>query len=259
MISLLINSLGMLAVGIGSVVIWRSISGVGIRSFALGALLWAVAVPPKLAVFWLTSAHVIGCFRVYLPYPFFIAAAGAFVGCVGSVFEVGIIWIAARIWPALGRDAGRAIAIGLGAGAFEALLLGLVPLLGALAIAVSLEDAEEIRDALQPATTTPLFCLLGPAERLIALVVHTASRTLVLLGVAKGKPLLTCSGFVLFAAIEGSGGALLVSGVAGRHNPSWWNELAILPIALISLPILWWCYRRWRNKGEVALLPVCPP
>jgi uncharacterized membrane protein YhfC len=258
MITLLINSLGMLAVGFGSVVIWRSVSGAGIRSFGLGALLWAAAVPPKLAVFWLTSAHVIGCFKEYLPYPFFIAAAGTFVGCVGSVFEVGIIWIAARIWPGLGRDAGRAIAIGIGAGAFEAVLLGLVPLLGALAIAASIEDAEEIRRALQPATTTPLFCLLGPAERLVALLVHSASRTLVLLGVAKGKQLMTCSGFLLFAAIEGSGGALLVSGVAGRHNPSWWNELAILPAALVSIPILWRCYRRWRNGSEVASLPVCP-
>jgi len=258
MITLLINGLGMLAVSIGSVVIWRSVSRAGIRSFGVGALLWAVAVPPKLAVFWLTSAHVLGYLKEYLPYPFFIAAAGCFVGSVGSAFEVGIIWIAARRWPDLGRDAGRAIAIGLGAGAFEALLLGLVPLLGVLAIVASTEDAEEIRRALQPATTTPLFCLLGPAERLIALVVHAASRTLVLLGVAKDKPLMTCSGFLLFAAIEGSGGALLVSGVAGRHTPSWWNELAILPIALISIPILRWCYRRWRNGGEVASLPMCP-
>ena len=130
MMTLLVIGLGVLLLSLASVLIWRSVSRVGLKWFGVGALLWVVAVPPKLGLFWLASPRVIGHLKEGLPYPYFIAAAGLYVGAVSSAFEMGVTWTAARLWPRLGRDAGRAIAIGLGAGAFEALLLGLAALAG---------------------------------------------------------------------------------------------------------------------------------
>jgi hypothetical protein len=56
--------------------------------------LWALAVPPKLAFFWLTSSSIIGHLKQGLSYPLFIAAAGLFVGIVSSAFEVGVTFLA---------------------------------------------------------------------------------------------------------------------------------------------------------------------
>ena len=245
--TLLVIGLGVLLLSLASVLIWRSVSRVGLKWFGVGALLWVVAVPPKLGLFWLASPRVIGHLKEGLPYPYFIAAAGLYVGAVSSAFEMGVTWTAARLWPRLGRDAGRAIAIGLGAGAFEALLLGLAALAGALAIAAEVEDAEEVRKVI---ASTSLFWLLPLVERLMALLGHASTRALVLLGVAKGKPLMVCWGFLLFAATDGVAGAFLVTGSHESHP--WWAELAVSPDALIGIPILWWCYRRWRDGGEVS-------
>ena len=246
--TLLLAGLGILLISLASVVIWRNVSRLGIKWFGVGALLWAVAVPPKILFFWLGSPRVLGPLKEGLPYAYFIAAAGLFVGIVSSAFEVGVTWGAARIWPRLGRDAGRAIAIGLGAGAFEALLLGLAALGGALAIAMA-ADAEDTEEILRIAATTPLFWLVPPVERLFSLLGHASTRALVVLGVAKGKPLMVCWGFLLFAATDGVGGAFLVTGSHESHP--WLAELAASPDALIGIPILWWCYRRWRDGGEV--------
>lgn len=249
---LLFPGLGMFLVSFATILIWRRVSRVAIKWFGVGVLLWVVAVPLKLVVGLLINSSVIGHLKATLPYPYFIAAAGLFVGIESSAFEIGATWVAARMWPRLGRDAGRAIAIGLGAGAFEALLLSLPVLAGALATVADVEDAEEIRRTMQAsATTTPLFWLSPPVERLIALLNHASNRALVLLGVAKGKPLMVFSGFLLFAATDGVAGAFLV---AGSHKwlSTWWILLAMLPGALVSIPILQWCYRRWPDGAEIA-------
>ena len=65
-----------------------------------------------------------------------------------------------------------------------------------------------------------------------------------LLGVVNRKPMMVLSGFLIFTMLDGSGGAVLLSGKMGKIS-LWWIELAILPVALVSLPILRWCYLRW--------------
>jgi hypothetical protein len=250
--TLLLPGLGMLLISLAPILIWRSVARVRIQWFGVGVLLWVVAVPLKLVLFWLTSARVIAQLKGDLPYPCFIAAVGLFVGTFSSAFEMGVTWVAARKWPRLGQDAGRAIAIGLGAGAFEGLLLSLPFLAGALAAAAAGKDAEELRRTMQTmAAATPLYGLLPPVERLIAILVHTSTRTLVLLGVTKGQPLMIRGGILLFTATDGVAGAFRAAS-GRRPQPSWWIELAVLPGALISIPILVWCYRRWRDGAEVA-------
>jgi DNA-directed RNA polymerase specialized sigma24 family protein len=37
---------------------------------------------------------------------------------------------------------------------------------------------------------------------------------------------------------------------SSHESHAWLAELAVSPDALIGIPILWWCYRRWRHGGE---------
>jgi hypothetical protein len=56
-------------------------------------------------------------------------------------------------------------------------------------------------------------------------------------------------GFLIFTIAEGVAGAALVSGKIGTFS-EWWIVLAVAPPALISIPILRWCYRHYGEKVD---------
>ncbi len=49
--------------------------------------------------------------------------------------------------------------------------------------------------------------------------------------------------------VDAVAGYTILSGLVGRVNP-WWIELAIAPFALISIPIIVWCVRRWPGEAN---------
>lgn len=247
----IVPGLGAMLVAFLAVFYWRLVSGVQLRWFWAGAGVWTVAVILKLICGLLINTPTIDFLKEKLPYPLFITAAGSFIGIESSIFELGFTWLIVRRWRQLGQDAGRAIAIGVGAGAFEAFLLGLIGLAGSLAVLAGVEGADEAIEVIRgKSALTPLIWLVAPTERLIALLGHAATRTLVLLGVAKRKPSMVFWGFVMFTLIDSIAGAFIVSGSV-KTRSLWWLEFALLPIALISIPILQWCCRRWPSANEV--------
>src|SRR5262249_43032502 len=140
--------------------------------------------------------------------------------------------LAGLIWKELGRDARRAIAVGVGAGAFEALLLGIAATAGVVAWLAGAPGTEGGGGELQEAAaTTPLFWLLGPVERVTAVICHALSRGLVLLGVRYGKGAMIAPGFLILTLLDGVAGAVVLSGLIGAIS-SWWSELAFSVFAL---------------------------
>jgi len=248
----LVSGLGMIVVAAAAVIYWRWVSHARFRWFWIGAGLWTVAVAVKVLAALATNAAVIGWLKGSLPYPLFVACAGVFGGLQSSLCEMGFTLLAVWIWRALGRDAGQAIAIGVGAGAFEAMLLGLGSLVGVATAIAGLPGTEPIRQELgKVAATTPLFWLVAPAERVIAILCHASSRALVLLGVPQRRWMMVFWGFVIFTSIDGIASAVLVSGKMGTFS-IWWIELTLLPFALVSIEILAWCYRRWgKPRGDL--------
>lgn len=246
----LIPSVGMIIVAISAVIYWRRISKSPIRWFWLGAGLWTVAVALKGVSALLTNKVAIGFMSENLSYPLLVLSGGLFLGIQSSFFEIGFILLAVIIWRQLGRDANRAIAIGIGAGAFEALLLGITCLAGIVICLIGLPGAEKVRESIDTvAAVTPLFWLIAPIERSIAILCHTSSRALVLLGVSNRKYMLVFWGFLIFTLLDGVAGAAHLSGKIGNIS-MWWIELAVLPFALISIPIIRWCYANWGRGGE---------
>ena len=238
----LISAVGMLVLAIGAVVYWRRVSKTALRWFWAGAGLWLVSVVMKLVVAVFTNRAVIGYMQAHLPQLVYVLAGSLFLGIQSSLFEIGLTLIAVLAWRQLGHDSNRAIAVGVGAGAFEALLLGLASGASIVACIAGAPGSEIIREGVETvAAGTPVFWLLATVERAIAIPCHTASRALVLLGVTRKAPSWVLSGFVLFALLDGVAGAAHVSGAIGSIS-MWWIELALLPFAVASILILRGCH-----------------
>jgi hypothetical protein len=251
----LASGFGMIVVAVGAVIAWRRIAHAEFRWFGVGAGLWAVAVAVKVAFALLSNAAVLGFLKSHLSYPLLVAGGGLFLGLQSSLCEMGLTLLAVWIWRQLGKEGGRAIAIGVGAGAFEAFLLGLAHLAAATAVIAGVPGTEAIREQFgKTMVLTPLFWLAGPAERVIAILCHASSRALILLGMAHQRLMMIVWGFVLFTLLDGIAGAAHVSGKLGTFS-SWWIELAVLPFAFVSVPVLGWCFQTWcpdRHEARLA-------
>lgn len=257
-VSLLITGPGMMLVAVMGVIIWRRAARVPMGWFWAGAALWAVAVAMKVAIALATNAAVFGWMKHALSHSLFVAGGSLWLGFLTGITEIGLTFAAVLRWRQLGADANRAIAVGVGAGAIEALILGLAQFAGVIALQTGAPGTEPIRKQWEAGiAVTPLFWLTPIIERLIALLCHAASRALVLLGVAHRKPMMVAGSFVMFTLLDSVAGVFFLTGKVGRIS-SWWIELAVLPFALASLLILRGCYRRWPKSSAVTANPSTP-
>lgn len=255
----LIPGIGMVVVGCAAALYWRAATRERFRWLWIGAGLWGVAVALKMAFALLVNGPIIGAMQEHLPYPLLVVCVGLYVGLESSLAEIGLTLVACLIWRQFGADAKRAIGIGVGAGAFEAILLGVASLISIIVLLAGVPGTEAIRNGIEAAAaSTPVFWLAAPTERIVAILCHASSRALVLLGVTNRKPMMVFYGFLLFTLLDSVAGATQLSGKMGEIS-LWWIELAILPFAVISIPILKHCYTQWGHTEEKTPIAVDAP
>jgi len=248
-VSALASGVGMILVAIAAVWYWRRESEASARWYWVGAGLWTVAVLVKVIIALLTNPAIFSTLNRHLRFALFVAAAGLFLGIQSSLCEIGLTLLAGMRWKELGRDAGRAIAVGVGAGAFEAFLLGLGAVAAIAAWLAGVPGTDQVGEQIQKAAaTTPLYWLLGPVERTTAIICHASSRALVLLGARYGKQGLIALGFLIFTLLDATAGAALLSGQMNVVS-MWWFELAFAVFAVASLPVLRWLNRRYAESA----------
>ena len=235
----MVAGLGQIAVGCTAIISWCLASGVQVGWFFVGAILWGVSVGLKMLCARMINKQVIGFLHTLLPYYAMVAIGGLYLGAHSSLFEMGLTLVGVLIWPSLGQGAGRAIAIGVGAGAIEAFLLGIYSLLIGIARHTGGFEWQIANDA-----STRLGWLLPPVERTIAVLCHASSRALILLGAASGNYALIFWGFLLFTLLDGTAGAAHISGKL-ETTSLWRVELALTPFALASILILVWCWEKF--------------
>jgi uncharacterized membrane protein YhfC len=232
----------MAVVALVAVFAWWWHSRVQWRWFWAGAAIWTVGVALKFAVaiplnrfFFEAGVHAAGLRLV---------VGSLYCGLMTGIFEIGITVAAALVWRRLAADPARAVAVGLGAGAFEALLLGLGAAAGTLAAVASGQTELVLKSMAGMAAQTPLMWLAGPAERVIAILGHTASRVLVLHAVAGRRWLGFWAGFGWLSAMDLLAGVVLLTGMT-TSGSLWGIELMLLPFGVLSVPLTLWAVRRW--------------
>ncbi len=174
----LLGGLGMTLVALAFVA-WAAWRRLGWRYLGLGALAWVVTVALKFAWSLSVNATFYNALQAGLPAPLSTALFCVYVGSLTGIFEVGLVWLLLRYtrlgqvgWP-------RALAFGIGFGAVEALLLGLLslgPVVAALAMPAVLPP-----DALVGLArlNDPLVGLAPIVERLATLYLHLLANALV--------------------------------------------------------------------------------
>jgi uncharacterized membrane protein YhfC len=238
----LASGIAMIVVVAGCLWYWRRWSDVSWKWFWIGAALWVVGVAVKFAIAIPLNEPLLKLLESSLPHWAYLSVGTIFGGGLTGVTEVLFTFIAALIWPRMAATSQRAIAIGLGAGVFEAALLAL----GVAAAAFF--GGERVAN---------LSLILVPAvERLIAIQCHIAARVIVLLAVARRQWVLFWGGFVLLSAVDALATYLYLTGQVSTLSP-WTIEMMMAPFGLLSIPIIFWCVRHWPHEQQsLASVPV---
>lgn len=241
----------MMLVAAAFTIAWRKKAHPAWRWFAAGAAVWTVGVAAK--ILWAVGLNspILAWLDSRFSNVGYLVAGALYVGLLTGVFEIGVTWLAALRWRQMAAEPGRAVAVGLGAGAFEAFVLGA----GAFALHTALAFLPAVPDKAllalgTGASGTSLLVLVGPTERILAILAHIGSRTLVLYGVATRRSIYGWCGFALLTLLDAVAGYVLLGGMVATAS-LWWVELAVTPFAVAGLLATVWCVRRWpRPQSE---------
>lgn len=217
---------------------WRRRTRVAWTCFGIGALLWGVGVSLKFGWAFAFNKSILQAINRALPEPAAWVAGALYIGLLTGVFEIGVTILAAKRWAFLSQNSGRAIAVGIGAGAFEAIILGLVVALASLASGPQAAAAGSVSLMVLPAV-----------ERILALLCHASSRAMVFFAVAARRPRWALWGFILLTGLDTVAALFLLSKERAAMNP-WLPELSFLPFALISLALLIFLSKAWPAEQQ---------
>jgi hypothetical protein len=144
----------------------------------------------------------------------------------------------------------------VGAGAFEAALLGLWSMIQAtiLSLMPTIPDQAAVMLGYM-AGATPAIAFIGPTERIIAILSHIGARTLVLYGVAVRRKALAWMGFWLLTLVDSVAGWFYLTGYVGGHN-MWLVELSIAPLGILGALATAYCVNRWPAEPAVEVTAV---
>jgi hypothetical protein len=179
----LLSGAGMIAVGAAAVYLWRRRAGV--EYFLFGAVFWAAAIAVKIAL----DLTVTPSLKALLPPTLTgVLTLGLYYGLRTGIFESGIPYGAARL-AKLKPTFSQAVAIGIGAGAAEAIALGALSLLsvGAFILVPGLLESRSpaTQAALQLQFSLP-FLPVHVWERLFALFCHVFAMALAMYALRVG-------------------------------------------------------------------------
>ncbi len=119
------SALAMMIVAGASVWFCRRWTHAPWRWFWVGAALWTVAVAVKFAIAIPLNHPLLSGLKSSLPYWAYLSLGSIYGGALTGVTEVLFTYIAGLRWRQMAATADRAVAVGAGAGAFEAALLAI--------------------------------------------------------------------------------------------------------------------------------------
>jgi uncharacterized membrane protein YhfC len=216
----------------------------------VGAGAWFAGVVLKFVTAYFANAPVLEIIKSSLGNSGYLTLGSAYIGLLTGVFEIGMTLIFALLIRNVLEKPEYALGVGLGAGLVESLLIGFSTIGSLLAVVTGSPSGDAIIGAVaQAAVLTPILWLVSSIERMIAILCHASSRFLVIFALAHRKQRYFWAGFLILTVIDAIAGYYHISGLVNKIS-TWWVELLLLPFAIVSVPIIKWCFCNWRSSDQ---------
>jgi len=232
-----LSGAGMMIVGLAPVV-WCGRRRAARFAIGAGAAAWTVAVALKFAWAVPLNDPIRHKLESLLPQALAHPAFYLYVGLLTGVFECTIPWLLVRRSRLKTADWSQAVAFGIGFGAIEAFLLGLVSCLPLLAVIFfrDLIPADALEKILNLYRTDLRGIPLPVIERITALIVHTFATVLIVYGVRARQVRWFWISFAYKTAVDAFALALLAWGMGNSISKmaqfeAWFALFAVIGIA----------------------------
>ena len=248
----LIQGAGMVLVALGFI-IYALVKRLGFGYLALGALGWIVTVAVKFAIALPLNAAVLDALNEG-SLPAFVSGplSWIYIGVLTGLTEVLITYVVLR-YTRLGKVIWeRVLSFGIGFGAFEALLLGIGPLLSVLA--AILAPATLPVEALSSLTllNNPLYGFAGVWERFFTILIHIFSNALIFYAVLRREPKWFWLAFAYKSGLDTVAGYAQLSGNLTSPGFIWIIEAFVAVMGILGWVGTRWIGKRYREAWEAG-------
>lgn len=246
---LMLSGIGMIAVAVIAIYYWRKVTGTNARFYIAGAGIWIIAVAFKM----LLDLTVTGPLQQWMMaaggLAGLVAGAGIYVGLRTGLIESGFTYIAViRTWLKK-MTFNQAVALGIGFGSMEAILIGVSSFANILIFVLMPEiiatvPAEFQATLIQQLSASTLMVIPAVVERIAAILIHVFSGVLVVYAVRTRKLKYLAYSVIFKAVVDGIipplvlmldpatflAGAYLIEipiiilGITGFHGTKWLSE-----------------------------------
>lgn len=247
----LLSGLGMIVIALGfaGYAVWRQL---GWDALALGALAWSVTVALKFAWAIPCNPPIYSAFHQAMPAlcdPLFMVYIGALTG----IFEVGLVALLLYA-TRLGKAAwAQALAFGIGFGAMEALLFGVVSLSSTL-VSMLLSMLHPPAPEVTARLGNILWVTAPVVERLAALFIHIWANVLIFYAVKTRQARWFWLAFGCKTAVDAMAAAYVHTIGIDTLGRGWAFEALMIMFGLASWLGLRWLVPRYRalSSKEVS-------
>jgi uncharacterized membrane protein YhfC len=248
--AVLVSGILVILIVIASVVLWKARSHSAMKWVLIGGLVWIIGVALKFLCAYTLNNPILSWFESTLGHTGYLLVGSMYIGSLTGIFEIGITLLFALGIKSMYESPGRALGVGLGAGGLEAALIGLSQIGSYAMVMGGLPGNDQVLVALAKASSmTPLFVLVAPVERMIAMLCHISSRMLVLFAVATKRHRFFWYAFFIMTALDAVAGYFHLAELLNRIS-MWWIELLIVPFGLISILVIQWCITHWPENEK---------
>jgi len=251
-----IAAAGMIAVALIAVIGWRRRAKASWASFGIGALAWTIGVALKFA--WAVPANK----RVLAFLASHLGRLGApaswlYIGLLTGVFEVGATWLLVRTTRVRRASRADATGFGIGFGAVEAALLGMVSFAVVAVIALFWSHLPlEAQKALASHGGRWTF-LIPIFERAYTIVAHAVSCILVVEAVQQRRARWFVASFVYKTLVDGiAAWGIMAWDVRSNLAHIVWFELLLCAFVLAWVPLVRLARRAPPGSGPIAATPL---
>lgn len=180
---LILSGIGMLVVGAIAPLIWWWRKKVKIEFFIFGLLLWFLAIVPKFVMDITVTNLLSDCLQAYSSIVYVILM-GAYLGLRTGFFESGFSYLVIKRTRMKEANLDQAIALGIGFGATEAMVIGFSSMVNVLAFVAYPELLNKIpesqRETILQQLNLPSVIIPAPVlERTFVIIIHIFALLLV--------------------------------------------------------------------------------